>query len=162
MKKFTQPQKKYFTSFISAVNQSINNQEYNGLNYSINNFENLSKEVSNRWEKEEYYWLVYNNEFLGDLIIRKILSPEELLVGGHISYFVSPEKRNNGYGEEILIYALNRIKELDIDKIVITCYEDNIYSKKIIEKLGGKIIHRFHIKKFNKVLLRYVLNNISK
>lgn len=157
MKKFIKPQEKYFNSFINAVNDSRNNNEENELNYRIDSFEVLLEEVLNGWEDEEYYWLVDEERFLGDIVLRKKLSPEQLVIGGHISYFVSINQRNKGYGKMLLEHGIKRAEELELGKIIITCYEDNIYSKKLIEGAGGVLINSFFIKSINKVLLRYSL-----
>lgn len=157
MNKFIKPQEKYFKSFISAINDSKNNKEDNELNYSVSNFEIFMEEVLKGWESEEYYWLVDGERFLGDVVLRKKPSVEQLVIGGNVSYFVSISERNKGYGKMLLGYGIKRAKELELDKIIITCYEDNKYSKRLIEGVGGVLVNSFFLKSMDKFLLRYLL-----
>ena len=50
---------------------------------------------------------------------------------------IRPSKRNQGYGKKILQLALLKAKALGINKVLITCDETNIASKKIIEASDG-------------------------
>ena len=44
-----------------------------------------------------------------------------------------------GYGKLILELALEKAKELGLDRVLLTCNPDNIGSKKIIEAHGGML-----------------------
>ncbi len=61
-----------------------------------------------------------------------------LMMGGHIGYEIRPSRRKQGYGTEILRLGLEKAKELGLQRVLVTCDEDNIGSKKIIEHNGGK------------------------
>jgi predicted acetyltransferase len=82
-------------------------------------------------------WLVDNNEYIGDIDIRHSLTGVLLNAGGHIGYEIRPSKRKMGYGTKMLQMALPIAKNLGINKVLITCNDDNIGSAKIIEKNGG-------------------------
>jgi len=83
------------------------------------------------------YWLIDNNEFIGRVDIRHSLAEKLLKEGGHIGYDIRPLKRNQGYGKKILQLALPKAKALEITKVLVTCDETNIASKKVIERNGG-------------------------
>ena len=83
------------------------------------------------------YWLVDGDEFIGTTSIRHELTEYLLRIGGHIGYNIRPSKRNMGYGTQILKLALEKAKELHLTKVLVTCDETNIASKKIIETNGG-------------------------
>jgi predicted acetyltransferase len=83
------------------------------------------------------FWLVDNNEVIGRIQIRHILSDFLLKQGGHIGYFIRPSKRNMGYGKSILNMGLEEAKKLGLQKVLITCAENNVGSRKIIESNGG-------------------------
>lgn len=157
MKRFIKPENKYFKSFVKTIDECENNNGNSELNYRTRSFHKLISEIESKWENEEYYWLIEDDEFIGDMILRKNPTKEELIIGGHLSYFVSPIKRGKGYGQILLLKALEKFKEFKIDKILLTCYEDNTYSKRIIEDNGGKFIGRFNIPIINKVLLQYYI-----
>jgi predicted acetyltransferase len=59
-------------------------------------------------------------------------------VGGHIGYVVVPEFRRLGYATTILRLSVQIAREeLGIDRILLTCDDDNIGSIRTIEKNGG-------------------------
>lgn len=58
--------------------------------------------------------------------------------GGHIGYNVRPSQRGKGYGREMLRLNLENARELGLDKVLLTCNEDNIASEKIILANGGE------------------------
>ncbi len=84
------------------------------------------------------YFAVEDGKFIGIIFIRIRLTDELLRFGGHIGYGTNPKYWQQGYGTEILKLGLEKIQELiDVDKVLITCDDDNIGSARIIEKNGG-------------------------
>src|SRR3989344_5170284 len=83
------------------------------------------------------YWLVDNGEFIGGVRIRHRLTEHLEQIGGHIGYVIRPSKRRQGYGKKILELALQKAKELGVERVRITCDADNEPSRKIIEGNGG-------------------------
>ena len=57
--------------------------------------------------------------------------------GGHIGYSVKPDERRKGYATSMLKAILPYCKDLGLDKILITCIDDNIGSEKVILNNGG-------------------------
>ena len=55
----------------------------------------------------------------------------------HIYYEIYPDQRNKGYGKEILRLALEEARKIHLHPVIVTCVEDNIASKKIIEAHEG-------------------------
>ena len=86
---------------------------------------------------DSIFWLVDNDEFVGDVRIRHRLNDHLLHVGGHIGYYIRESKRGQGYGNKTLAMALPKAKELGILRVLITCDETNVASRRIIEKNGG-------------------------
>lgn len=83
------------------------------------------------------YWMVDGEEFIGRVSIRHSLTKDLMKVGGHIGFDIRPSKRKMGNGKKILELALPLAKYFDLEKVLITCNENNIASKKIIEANGG-------------------------
>jgi predicted acetyltransferase len=84
------------------------------------------------------YWLVdENNRVLGAANLRHRLNESLADRGGHIGYGIRPSERKKGYATEILRQALDIMKDLNINKVLITCDKENIGSAKTIIKNGG-------------------------
>ncbi len=99
--------------------------------------ESDGKDLPEGYVPQTTYWLVDNGEFIGRVSIRHVLTEFLLKEGGHIGYDIRPSKRKMGYGKKILELALPKAKEIGLDKVLVTCDETNIGSKKIIEANGG-------------------------
>ena len=86
---------------------------------------------------EEYLWLVDQGEFIGRLFILHWLNEYRLKSDGLVDYWIRASRRQEGYGRLILRLALERFKQVGLDRVLITCREDNLWSRKIIEANGG-------------------------
>jgi predicted acetyltransferase len=108
-------------------------EEYIDLINSFSKGENLFP----GWVPATTYWLIDNDEFIGHINIRHTLNDGLKKIGGHIGYAIRPPKRQQGYGKEILKKGLPKAKAIGIKQALVTCDDNNIGSKKIIETNGG-------------------------
>jgi predicted acetyltransferase len=58
-------------------------------------------------------------------------------MGGHIGYDVRPSARRRGHATAMLRAALPVARGLGIESALVTCDEDNVASRKVIEANGG-------------------------
>jgi predicted acetyltransferase len=49
-----------------------------------------------------------------------------LQMGGHIGYEIRPSRRGQAYGKLILKYGLDRAKAFGLERVLLTCDEDNL------------------------------------
>ena len=75
---------------------------------------------------------------VGRVSIRHSLNPYLERFGGHIGYVVVPEYRRQGYATEILRQAIQLARQqLGLNRVLVTCDDDNVGSIRTIEKNGG-------------------------
>ncbi|MCP4143508.1 MAG: GNAT family N-acetyltransferase [Chloroflexi bacterium] len=108
-------------------------------------------EMMNNWKEAEtdiplskgfvpatLYFLIDNNgRILGGIHFRHYLNARLHKNGGHIGYGVRKCERQKGYAREMLNLLLEKIKKQNLDKVQITCDDDNLGSAKTIESCGG-------------------------
>lgn len=91
------------------------------------------------WFPDRVHWLVDGEEYIGQSSIRPELGTMYLITyGGHIGYSVRPSKRRQGYGKRILALTLDQARRNGLERVLVTCDEDNIASRKVIEANGGR------------------------
>jgi predicted acetyltransferase len=98
--------------------------------------------VPEGWVPSSTFWLIDNGEFVGHTNLRHTLNESLKEIGGHIGYYIRPSARGKGYGTKILELALIEAKKLGIQKVLVSCNEDNLASKRVIEKNKGLLQDR--------------------
>ncbi|MGE5604102.1 MAG: GNAT family N-acetyltransferase [Bacteroidota bacterium] len=79
-----------------------------------------------------------DRKIIGIIDIRHNLGNKFLAeYGGHIGYAARPSERHKGYATQLLRMALKYGKSLNLTKVMLGCYADNIASIKTITKCGG-------------------------
>jgi len=79
-----------------------------------------------------------DNKLVGMIQIRHELTEFLLNYGGHIGDSIAVGERNKGYGKKLLALGLEKCKKIGIEKVLITCADSNIASRKCILANGGK------------------------
>jgi len=103
--------------------------------------------VSSGWVVATTFFAVrrHDNKIIGMIDIRHHLGNDFLAqYGGHIGFSVCPGERKKGYATEILKMGLEYTKSLNIEKVMIGCFSDNIPSIRTIEKCGGVLSETKH------------------
>jgi predicted acetyltransferase len=85
----------------------------------------------------DIYWLVDGSDFIGEAGVRYALNPWLTQIGGHVGYGIRPRFQNQGYGKLILRLALARCWDQGVRRALVTCYDHNIPSARVIEANGG-------------------------
>ncbi len=76
-------------------------------------------------------------DLVGRVSIRHRLNDFLLNFGGHIGYAVRPSYRRQGFAGEILGQALIIARAEGVERVLVTCDEDNAISTRVIERHGG-------------------------
>jgi len=76
-------------------------------------------------------------------------------MASHIYYEIYPPYRGKGYGKQILKLGLNEARKIGLKEVLLTCYEENVASKKIIEANGGTLVESMIIPATHKKFLKY-------
>ena len=94
------------------------------------------------WVPASTYWLIDEDEnrILGAINIRHDLTDYLRFRGGHIAYYVHQNERRKGYSTKMLGLGLEVCRDMNIERVLITCAKDNVGSSKTIVNNGG-ILH---------------------
>jgi predicted acetyltransferase len=86
------------------------------------------------------YFIESQGNILGEVYIRRRLTPLLERIGGHVGYKVRPSARNRGVATAALRLALKELASLGVDQALVTCNTTNAASAKVIERCGGRRI----------------------
>ena len=83
-----------------------------------------------------------DNKAVGAVEIRPFLTEHlDKEFEGNVGYGILPSERGKGYANMALTLAMKKYYELTKNKsLILCCYKENIPSRKVIEKHGGKLI----------------------
>ncbi len=126
------------------------NEEIHGGG-SIKEFESYAQwldfnEKNKNWETVRPGWVPGETFFgvresdgriVGMVNLRYHLSDFLLRIGGHIGYSVRPDERRKGYATQMLALACEVLRGRGIERVLVTCNEDNVASAGVIKKNGG-------------------------
>ncbi len=85
----------------------------------------------------DLYWITEADEVIGFISFRHELNDWLHQYGGHIGYSVRPTRRRQGFAHAGLVLTLEQARELGLDRVLVTCDEDNVGSYRTIEGAGG-------------------------
>ena len=74
---------------------------------------------------------------------------------GHIGYSVRPDERRKGYAKWMLTHVLPEARKIGLSRVLVTCDEDNVGSRRTIEANGGVIERTTYLESEGETLRRY-------
>lgn len=112
--------------------------------YDYHDFDTYLANISCKEEVDGFvphtvYFLLDNdrNIFLGAIDIRHCLGQHNSITGGHIGDGIRPSERNKGYATAMIGLALEKCREMGLNKVLMTCDKTNVASARTIIKNGG-------------------------
>jgi predicted acetyltransferase len=84
-------------------------------------------------------WFVDGADYLGTVVARLKLTAELLESGGHLGFHVVPHARRRGHGRRMLAEAIRFCLYQGMTEFLLTCDEDNLASRRVIEANGGML-----------------------
>ena len=144
--KYVKPDKKYLLSYYEACKETWGHVHNNYILHNPDEYSIWKNNIFNEYNKQEKgidlpkgyvpsvtYWIIDNEEYIGTINIRLKLNDALLNYGGHIGAVIRNSKRKNSYGTKCCKWATNEaISNLKISPVLITCYENNVPSLKIL------------------------------
>lgn len=167
------PCKKYEKGYYELVNSAIKNKDELEMGNAYRNGEsyqdmlNRLKDrrngigISNRDVPATVYFIIDNHKVVGTIDLRHKLNDNYFSRLGHVAYYIKPEERKKGYATKALSLAMKKYKKHKMKNILITCFEDNYASRKVIEKNGGKFEKTFYDDVTQKYIQRFWINIIN-
>ncbi len=142
---------------------SIRKSDWHDLESYINSLEVTPGEAENsHLVPDSTYFCLDEDEgrLVGAVNIRHYLNDKLLLDGGHIGDGVRPSARRRGVGTAMVALALEKCRELGIEKVLMVCDKDNAASAKTIIKNGGVLENEVTVD--GKIIQRYWIDNKSR
>lgn len=144
----SRPDEKYKASYLAAMREMETDNEPRPMRWKFEMLEEHFDEFVQMLLEDETdpvagrvpqtaFWLIVDGEYAGRIDIRHSLTESLEKFGGHIGYDIRPKFRKKGYGTLQLKLALPHAWALGLERVLITCDDDNIGSIKIIETNGG-------------------------
>ena len=98
------------------------------------------KGLPNGYVPQLIYWFYCDGKPIGMGKIRLGLTADSRLIGGNVGYAIGESYRGRGYGTAFLKLLISEAKSLNLPEILLTVEKNNLASKRVVEKVGGKMI----------------------
>lgn len=166
------PSKKFERQAFEYIQEFLkHNSEINGTS-GLNRYDNYdewllklekSLDIPNISEDKvpgnTYFFIrTEDSKIIGMITIRHKLNEALLDRGGHIGYSIRPTERKKGYGTFMLKLALEKCRELNLSKVLITCNKMNVASAKVIQNNNGILENEVFNEAFSETTQRYWIN----
>lgn len=98
------------------------------------------------------------NRILGAAALRPYLNKTNILDGGHLGYGIFPAYRGRGLGNVLLKLSLEKLRAMGVQRVLVTCDDQNLLSRKVIQR-GGGILENIVLDEEGVPVRRYWIDN---
>jgi predicted acetyltransferase len=116
------------------------------------------RDLPEGWVRGSFLAIVVNEIVVGRISVRHELNDYLAEYGGHIGYAVLPEYRRRGYATCSVRQALKLLADAGVNRVLISCDNDNTNSVAVIENVGG-VFESLAVRQDGIVKRRYWLAN---
>lgn len=85
------------------------------------------------------YWWIVDDEVIGRIRLRTTTNNDFYASHGDVGYDISPKYQNQGQATKMLEALLKIAHHRGREHLLITCRKENLASKRVLEKNGGKV-----------------------
>jgi predicted acetyltransferase len=124
---------------IAPAQSAREDNSFTDLQVRWNEYENGTMLDRNMVPATLYFLCDESNHLVGAIDYRHKLNTYLEKFGGNIGYGVKPSERKKGYGKLMLRLLLEELQGRRLDRVLITCFCENIGSVRIIESCGGEL-----------------------
>lgn len=151
MLKLVFPDKKYLPSVYEAVKEykkhpskfeihTVSRMIAATENDFVDYFENIMNDhlginLKPNYVADTVYWLIDDEKYIGTFDLRHALTPSLEQIGGHIAYQIRPDAQRKGYASKGLELCLKKAKDINIEKVLVTCNAENAASYGVMHKV---------------------------
>jgi predicted acetyltransferase len=132
-------------------------EDYSDFEAMVKMFKNYSHgiDVGDNFVPNTTYWIFESNidKIVGAVNVRHYLNAALLAYWGNIGYGIRPDERRKGYATETLRMALDRCRDINMEKVMLSCNKNNTGSAKVIVNNGGVLENEVELE--GRILQRY-------
>lgn len=151
-----------FLKYNSEINGTGGLNRYDNYDEWLRKLENdldIPNIPEDRVPANTYFFIrIQDKKIIGMINIRHKLNEFLHNEGGHIGYSIRPTERKKGYGTLMLKLGLEKCRELNLSKVLITCDKINIASAKVIQNNNGILENEVFSGTFSAIIQRYWIN----
>lgn len=147
MTHLTTPSSRYWRSYLSALREVTSTRVSTATRKAAH---------EQRPGTARAFWLVDGGKYVGMVQVRaKPSSGLDPRLKNHIYYEIRPSMRRRGYGTMALALALKKARRYGLKHVFVVCRKDNVGSRRIIEKNGGKLLKAVAVSGYRQSFLKY-------
>lgn len=163
-REFTKGDKNNLINMIEEIKTFDNNFEgltnISGIEDYDKFLDNLEKNKHQELIKPEYspqttFGVFDDGRLIGGFNLRHVIKGNLINHGGNIGYLIRPSERGKGYGTKLLHLALEKAGEIGLERVLVSCRDENIGSMKVIENNGAVYENDYYEESTGKTFRRY-------